>query len=416
MSSEILNNGVFCVMPWTHFAVGTDGRVRPCSWETERLQIDNQIYNVVDHDISKHESQPPIAQLKQNMLEGKKSDYCKRCYEQETLCGVSKRTMETFNFQKDAAQKIANNEVVKINEIELRLGNMCNIGCISCGPGSSSFFVKEIDKKNFDRENFTKSFNRQYDYVKSQQNLDWYKNQEFWTNIEKHLENVTYIYLAGGEPTIIKENWEFLEKVIELGYAKNIKLGISTNLTNVQPRHIEIYSSFKETRIYSSIDGYGDLNDYVRYPSKWSAISKNFKTLCKETDKNIVKFNVIPVISIFTIWKLDTLVEWIRSVEKETGANIDFGTHTLLRDPAYMSLLNMPDDAKYKALEVVERFADYFVENDFQVNRLRDYIKNSIGNGNTNNFYQGKKYTENFDKLRNNSWQDYVPELKTWWR
>jgi len=414
-SEDILNNGVFCVMPWTHFAVGTDGRVRPCSWETERLLIDDTVYNVVDHDISIHETQPPIAQLKQNMLQGVKSDYCKRCYEQEKLCGVSKRTVETFNFQKKAAQKIVNNEPVKINEIELRLGNMCNIGCISCGPGSSSFFVKEINKKQFALDNFSKSFKRQYNEV-SKQDLNWYQNKDFWNNIEKHLENVTYIYLAGGEPTIIKENWEFLEKVIELGYAKNIKLGISTNLTNVQPRHIEIYNSFKETRIYSSIDGYGDLNDYVRYPSKWKSISKNFETLCKDTDHNIVKFNVIPVISIFTVWQLDTLVAWIRNVQKDTGANIDFGTHTLLRDPAYMSLYNMPDDAKVAALNVVKSFSQYFVEDDFQVKRIRDYIENSIGKGNTEIFYEGKTYTENFDRLRNNSWQDYVPELKTWWR
>lgn len=414
MSSKILNNGVFCVMPWTHFAVATDGRVRPCSWETERLFVDEKVYNVRDHDISTHETQPPIAQLKQNMLEGKKSSYCKRCYEQESLCGISKRTTETFKFQYEEAKKIAEGESIPIKEIELRLGNMCNIGCVSCGPGSSSFFVKEIDKKNYGIENFTETFKRQYNSVKTQ-SLNWYQNPEFWKNIEKHLENVTYIYLAGGEPTIIKENWEFLEKVIELGYSKNIKLGISTNLTNVQPRHIDIYNSFRETRIYSSIDGFGKLNDYVRYPSKWSAISKNFETLCKKTDNQIVKFNVIPVISILTIWTLDKLSDWVTEIRNDTDADINFGTHTILRDPDYMSIYNMPDDAKMKALEVVSRMEKNFHKDDFQVSRIRDYLKNSINNGNITVFQEGQQYIENFDKLRNNTWREFVPELKDWW-
>lgn len=414
MSSKILNNGVFCVMPWTHMAVAPNGRIRPCSWESDlHLKFpDNSTYNLIDHDIKNHSNNYPITQLKQNMLAGKKSDYCKRCYEQENLCGVSKRTVETFNHQKKFAEDIALGIDIPIKQIELRLGNMCNIGCITCNAASSSFFVKEINKKQFPMDNFTKSFTRQYNEVVNQ-DLNWYQNKEFWKNIESHLENVTYIYLAGGEPTIIKENWEFLEKVIELGYAKNIKLGISTNLTNVQPKHIEIYNSFKETNIYSSIDAYGKLNNYVRYPSKWEAIEKNFKTLCDKADNQIVKFNVIPVISIFTIWTLDQLGKWVNEVQETTNAQIEFGTHTILRKPEYMSIYNLPDFAKKDALEVVKNMKNQLTE--FQYNRLYDYITNSIGYGDVNIFYHGKKYIDNFDNLRQNNWQDYVPELEKYW-
>jgi sulfatase maturation enzyme AslB (radical SAM superfamily) len=413
---EILNNGVFCVMPWTHFAVATTGRVRPCSWEsvTPLLQDDGRPYNVIDHDISIHHEQPPVKELKQNMLAGKKSAYCSRCYEQEKLCGTSKRTVETFNLQKEYAEKIAEGENIPIKQIELRLGNICNIGCLTCNPYSSSYFVKEIDKHNQNLDTYEQTFQNHY-YRILERDLRWFEDEAFWDNIEKHIENVSYIYLAGGEPTIIKENWNFLKRVIDLGYSKNIKLGISTNLTNVQPNHIEIYNSFKETRIYSSIDGYGDLNDYVRYPSKWSAVSKNFEKLCNETNSDIVSLSVIPVISTLTIWTLDKLCDWVFEIKDRSGASVDLKTHTLLRDPSYLSMINLPDEAKLDALKIVNRLEKHFNTDHFQIQRIRQYLENALGQGDLNIFMSGKKYIENFDNIRNNSWKQYVPELEKYW-
>lgn len=416
MSSEILDNGVFCVMPWTHFAVTPEGRVRPCSWEAvTHLKVDETSYNVLDHDISNHSVQPPINELKKNMLSGKKSEYCSRCYEQESLCGISKRTVETFGFQKEAAERIVTGEEAQIAQLELRLGNMCNIGCMTCHPRSSNFFVREIDKNDADIKIFEKKFQKQYKDV-YKKSFDWYQKDEFWQKIENLLPSLEYVYIAGGEPTIIKENWSFLERLVELGYSKNIKLGISTNLTNVQPKHVEIYNKFKETNIYSSIDAYGNLNDYVRYPSKWSAISSNFEKLCRLADKDVVKFNVIPVVSILTVWKLDDLCDWVFEIKRQTNANIDFNTHTLLKDPEYMSIFNLPDDAKQKALKVVENMQKHFDKDSMQIQRIRDYLRNSVGNGNNEIFFQGRKYIENFDSIRNNSWKDYVPELTEWWK
>ena len=410
---QILNNGVFCVLPWTHLAIATDGQPRPCSWQTTLLKVGDDEYNVETHDILEHGNLEPIKNLKENMLNGIKSNYCNRCYEQEELTGVSKRVVETFSFQKEDAERIASGENVPIKELEFRLGNMCNLGCVSCSPHSSSFFVKEINKTNTDIKLFKENFQNQYKKYNSMP-VNWYENSDFWEKIETYLENVNYIYLAGGEPTIIKENWKFLEKVVELGYAKNIKLGISTNLTNVQPKHVEIYNSFKKTLIYSSIDGYGIVNDYLRYPSKWAAIGKNLEKLCVECNSN-VEFKVIPVINIFTVWSIEKLCDYIDELKTKTNANIEFSSHTLLRDPDYMSIKNLPDDAKEDMLSIVERLAKRYDKNDFQIERLHNYIKNNIGKGDTNVFKNGKKYVEEFDKMRHNSWQDAIPELKKYW-
>lgn len=412
MGIEKQDNGVFCVMPWTHIGIKPDGIIRPCSWASHDFRVDNGWYNANDHDISKHQQVESVKQLKQNMLNGVKSPMCVRCYEQEKACGSSKRTMETYTIQKSSAEQILAGHDVPIKELEFRLGNMCNIGCISCDASSSNFFIREINKTNTDANQFEKKFSSKYFNFKDK-NLNWYQNKDFWDSIEPHISNLEYLYLAGGEPTIIPENWNFLERIIDLGYADKIHLGVSTNLTNVQPRHIEIYNSFKKTSIYCSIDGYKEVNDYIRYPSKWAAISKNFETLARATKDN-VEMKTIPVISIFSIWNLDKLAEYIYYVRTTYNKPIVFSAHTLLYTPNWMSIANLPDEAKQQALEVIKNiesknypFANHHME------KIKQYLLNSTPNENI--FKEGPEKILPFDIMRNNSWQKVVPELKKYW-
>lgn len=413
--NNILNNGVFCVHPWIHFATMTNGDIRPCSWGITRLEENGIDYNVTDHDIINYSESQAITELKNNMLAGKKSKYCTRCYEQEELNGISKRTVETFKFQPDVAEDIINNKEVPVKNIELRLGNRCNIGCVSCSPAHSDFFIRELNKLGTDVEklDITKKYKDQYLKFNNRP-INWFTNPIFWDKLYSFIPNVEYIYLAGGEPTIIKENWEFLDRIVKTGYAKNIKLGISTNLTNVQPRHIEIYNSFKECSIYCSIDAYGKLNDYIRFPSKWSSVSKNFEELVRECNGN-VNFKVIPVISIFSIWSIEKLWSYTEEIQRQSNKDISFGTHTLLRDPSYLSMRNLPDSAKKELMIILERIANKYAD-EFQVNRLYNYVNNSIGLGDESVFYNGRKHIETYDKIRKNSWKEYVPELKKWWK
>ena len=37
----------------------------------------------------------------------------------------------------------------------------------------------------------------------------------------------------------------------------------------------EDWKKFKKVILVASIDGYKDINEYIRFPSKWSAIEKN---------------------------------------------------------------------------------------------------------------------------------------------
>jgi sulfatase maturation enzyme AslB (radical SAM superfamily) len=407
MENNIQDNKVFCIMPWTHLAVRTSGAVSPCSWG---VKPSNDIFDE-KYNVSNYPNIEYIEDLKKNMLAGEKSDFCTRCYEQESLCGISQRTNETFKSQKEETIKVLNGESVSIQELELRLGNMCNIGCISCSPLSSNYFIREIEKHQPDLSKFDKKVPFHFNMLKEKE-LNWFKNKDFWKKLENHLPNIKYIYLAGGEPTIIKENWDFLEKVVEQGYSKNIKLGISTNLTNVNSKHIEIYNSFKSSMIYCSIDGIEEINDYIRYPSKWQQVSKNLNLLLTNTNE-CVEIKVVPVISSLSVWRLPDLWDYVKDLSKIFDKKIMINSHTILRDPSWLAIQNLPDEAKKEIIVSIEELLKKYPTNELR--KLLTYLKNSMKQGNVDNFYEGKGFIEQYESMRGNSWKQVFPELLKYW-
>ena len=61
--------------------------------------------------------------------------------------------------------------------------------------------------------------------------------------------------------------------------AGGIKLKYNTNLTNIPPKMIEYWSKFKRVQLNCSIDAVGHRDRYIRYPSSWEKVEKNFDEL-----------------------------------------------------------------------------------------------------------------------------------------
>ena len=103
---------------------------------------------------------------------------------------------------------------------------------------------------------------------------DWYNTDMFMENIKSQTDNILEMYITGGEPTIIDKNYEMLEYFIEQGKSKNIFLKLNTNMTHMQDTFLNMISQFKQVMFFASIDGFGTMQEYIRYPSKWEQIDK----------------------------------------------------------------------------------------------------------------------------------------------
>jgi glutamate-1-semialdehyde 2,1-aminomutase len=83
-------------------------------------------------------------------------------------------------------------------------------------------------------------------------------------------------------------------------------------MTNMQDTFLNIISQFNRVVLFASIDGFGPMQEYIRYPSKWQQIDKNLNKLVEKTKDNIT-INVSPVIQSTNLGLITELFEYLES-------------------------------------------------------------------------------------------------------
>lgn len=152
-----------------------------------------------------------------------------------------------------------------------------------CSPMDSSAwyddYVKMYGKEQFWDTHGTVKMHKNEKGKYAATDYDWVHKDHFWENLEENVSGMQHVYLVGGEPLIIERHYEFLSHCVEQGYAKDITLEYNTNLTNIQPRALELWGNFKQVQFGISMDGIGETLEYVRNPLKSKLIEKNLKKL-----------------------------------------------------------------------------------------------------------------------------------------
>ena len=97
--------------------------------------------------------------------------------------------------------------------------------------------------------------------------FEWYRNAAFWENLKSFLPHVKEIILAGGEPFLIKEQFDFVKACCESGEAHHIRLRYHTNGTVFPKEMIPYWEQFEWVHFMVSLDGIGEAANYVRYPT-----------------------------------------------------------------------------------------------------------------------------------------------------
>lgn len=310
----------FCIMPWVHLATDPNGNCRMCCLSYKHLKDeDGKTYNLGHDDIEEIYNSKSIRDAREQMLNDERISECHKCWTEEDTGGLSQR--QTFN-------QIALEEYPEIIDIvksgkedeykvnhdpmyyDFRFGNLCNLKCRSCGPLNSSQIAKEY-------KIIHKETNTGWSYVdpKLDNINEWYQTNKFKDNVYRNIQDVKKIYFTGGEPTIVEENYRLMQRLIDEGVAKNVHLQFNTNMTNTRDDFYEMIQEFKSVEIGISIEGYGKIQEYLRYPSKWSQIEKNIRRMA-EMPKNIIMF-ACPVVQSVNLEYIIDFFEFIESINKE---------------------------------------------------------------------------------------------------
>lgn len=266
-------NKTFCILPWVHFFHDPTGRVMPCCSANCRQPGNTKpdYGNMRDYDNHMDIiNQEHFNELRLNMLEGKESTECQFCYDTEKHGGESfrqsKNSMLDQMISMDEIRDMTNQDGslkdFKKRYWDVRFSNVCNLSCRMCGPDYSHTWAKEVDKK----------FNGRH-IVKAH-------DSDNWTEIVNKygpLDDLYEIYFAGGETMFQKEHWQMLDHLIDIGKT-DVMVMYVTNLTKLDYdgyKLLDYIPKFRDVTFTVSLDGTGDLLEYIRWGAKWDQIVKN---------------------------------------------------------------------------------------------------------------------------------------------
>jgi hypothetical protein len=336
-----------CYLPFIHLEASAIGDVKPCCMtEGPVLDDNNKPYNLSTCTLKEAFNSTHMKQMRKDFLDSKKPTNCKKCWDEEDTNITSKRLVwaEQFSQKYPELDYVFTNEVTDKNLVylDLKLGTICNLKCRICGPMSSSKWAQD------EMDIAVKFEGVQKKDVKDLQAYKWLKqgnwpreNNAFWKNLEDILPNVVHLEFTGGEPWLINEHFEVLEKAVVDGYAKNMYVHYNTNGTQLPIHALEnIWPHFKGVKASFSIDDIEKKFEYQRYGANWDEVNYNINYICNNKLPNMTT-EICTTINLFNINSLIKLQEWVRHIE-----NLDTWYLNLMHQPGHFNISILPDDAK----------------------------------------------------------------------
>jgi hypothetical protein len=163
---------------------------------------------------------------------------------------------------------------------DYRFTNLCNFKCRMCGDMLSSAWETEqkqhnmIDWSNLKNNWMQPAVKKQIESFQDQQ-----IEAEFNQAVEEH--RVEEIYWVGGEPLMYEQHWRYMKRIVELGDGLNVYARYNTNLSRVNYRGTNLYkdilSHIRDWQICASLDGTGEIGEYIRTGLDYNQWLANFR-------------------------------------------------------------------------------------------------------------------------------------------
>ena len=243
-----------------------DGEVKNC------IRSAGKIGNLKDNTIEDILAGPVNLDTQSRLLSNQPAKNCHTCYDLEN--GKKRfdiisdrifyiRELKTVPFD---TYHLGNHD---LHTIDVRWSNLCNFACVYCSADFSSRWASELEirpeRPTADQVELFKSY------------------------IFDHVHQLKHVYMAGGEPLLMKENLELLE--ILKAQNPGVNLRINTNLSKVDTRVFETICEFENVHWTVSVETQGEEFDYIRYGGDWLGFLGNLQHIKKLDHK--ISFNML---------------------------------------------------------------------------------------------------------------------------
>lgn len=360
---DVLTNSAFCPVPWTGLMYNFDGNVKNC------IRSANLLGNIKDAPIEQVVLSVGNLARQASIVDGKKPTNCKPCHDLE----VGKKSFDIISDRvfyirelKHVPLDTYQTNNFNLRTVDVRWTNLCNFACVYCGPEFSSKWASELNVVTETPTDEQKDAFKQYIFDRAEQ-LD-------------------HVYLAGGEPLLMKENLELLDRV-----RPTTQLRINTNLSKVDTQVFDKICQFKNVHWIVSVETIEEEFEYIRHGGRWSDFLDNLNIIRKLGHK--ISFNMLHFV--LNYQSVFDCVDFLTSLGFHNNSFI-IGP---LLNPDYLNIRHLPDNVLNSVKAILEqRIAakpGFLLEDSYR--NMLQYIQQPI----SKNFDESIQQLAELDRRRN---------------
>lgn len=279
-----------CMAPWTHTYLSPQTERRMCCASREPAQSFEQYIDTsagtgqyTPITLDQHWNSDHMRSVRRRMMAGETLPECDVCNSRLLNTDVYRSYFnQLFGHKYEAAMAATDDTgftTVKPVSWDYRFSNLCNFKCRTCGDMLSSAW--ESEQRQHDMINWS---NPKNNWMKPDVRKDISKFQdqqveaEFAQAVEEH--RVEEVYWVGGEPLMYEQHWRYMKRIVDLGDGHQVYARYNTNLSRVNYKGVDLFddilAGLRDWQICASIDGTGEIGEYIRTGLDYAAWLNNY--------------------------------------------------------------------------------------------------------------------------------------------
>lgn len=362
-----------CILPWIHLNVAPSGAVSPCCNSQNFI-----VGNLDSQSIEEIWNSVQMKSIRKQMLNGVEPYSCKICYNREQLTGESVRThrnsmfLQSINNIKNITMEDGTCTEMKLKYWDFRFSNVCNFKCRSCGPESSSAWITDAKKLDW--------------------NINVISNPLDFKVLEDQIDNVEVVSFAGGEPLLMDEHWKILDLLIKKKRFINLKYNTNCSILSYKGKSIlDYWKYFNNIKISPSIDEIGNRAELVRHGTVWNDVEDNIKLLLN-VPKIMVQVHIS--VSALNVFRLPYIIDYLKNI------GVEYFHLNVIHHPLHYHVSILPESFRN---EIIENLSDPFystvvheLKKPCDINSAKEFVE----------------ITKKIDNIRNQNTFETIPELR----
>ena len=411
------DNG-FCALPFVQYSTYNGGRYRLCCMAKEPTELVDQEKLGIDGTWNHNY----IKDVRERMTKGEWLPECSECLHLEKNNIVSSRQWENEVWEDVIDEVVADAsvndwEVEQPLQFDFRLGNLCNLQCQMCNKEASH--LVSVERATMVQSGLGANHPDWHGQIADKKQALLQPGID-WASFKDMIGKARKIKLIGGEPTVAKDMFTLLDLAVESGHADHIELSFYTNITNMQDRWLEQLGKFEKVIVNCSLEGMGAMNDYLRPPSKWDSVWKNFDKLVKFSNTKAGKRIKVRVTTVNQVSNaLHTVDFWryMHDYQCKNDKGIGMSTNQLV-EPHYYSMAHSPqwlrDEQEAQVLEFLEEIKNspHYEDYEEPLMEMVNFGKDPDHVYNPEIMKQYIEVTNNYDLFRGHDIMTVAPEFK----